>query len=57
MLNLIQTIRTAEQKGFKILHAIVDSIWVRKKGGQIHAKAEDYEGLKKAIEGEKGYYI
>ncbi|MFZ0367015.1 MAG: DNA polymerase domain-containing protein, partial [Nitrososphaeraceae archaeon] len=28
---LIDTIRTAEQQNFKVLHAIVDSIWVQKK--------------------------
>lgn len=54
---LIRTIRTAEQKGFKILHAIVDSIWVRKKDGQKHTSADDYEALKKAIENETGFDI
>ena len=54
---LIRTIRTAEEQGFKILHAIVDSIWVQKKGAQKHARADDYEVLKKAIENETGFDI
>lgn len=54
---LIQTMRTAEQQGFKILHAIVDSIWVQKKGGHKHARANDYEVLKKGIENETGFDI
>ena len=54
---LIRTIRTAEQQGFKILHAIVDSIWVRKKAGQKAARADDYDALKKAIESQTGFDI
>ncbi|MEZ0269020.1 MAG: DNA polymerase domain-containing protein [Nitrososphaeraceae archaeon] len=54
---LIQTIRTAEQQGFKILHAIVDSIWVQKKAGERNARAEDYEALKQAIENETHFDI
>jgi DNA polymerase I len=54
---LIQTIRTAEQQGFKILHAIVDSIWVQKKAGQKIARIEDYEALKQTIENETHFDI
>ena len=54
---LIRTIRTAEQQGFKILHAIVDSIWVQKKDGQKKARSEDYEALKQAIENETNFDI
>jgi DNA polymerase elongation subunit (family B) len=54
---LIRTIRTAEQQGFKILHAIVDSIWVQKKAGQRNARANDYEALKQVIENETHFDI
>ena len=54
---LIRTIRTAEQQGFKILHAIVDSIWVQKKAGQRNARADDYEILKQVIEKETHFDI
>jgi DNA polymerase, archaea type len=54
---LIRTIRTAEEQGFKILHAIVDSIWVQKKGAQKYARTDDYEVLKQAIENKTGFDI
>lgn len=54
---LIQTIRTAEQQGFKILHAIVDSIWVQKNYGQKKAGADDYGSLKEAIEKQTNFDI
>lgn len=54
---LIRTIRTAEKQGFKVLHAIIDSIWVQKKQGQENANAEDYEQLKQAIEIETNFDI
>ena len=54
---LIRTIRTAEQQGFKILHAIVDSIWVQKKDGQRNARTDDYEALKQVIEKETHFDI
>ena len=53
---LIQTIRTAEQQGFKILHAIVDSIWVQK-GGDRNVSKPDYEALKEAIEIQTNFTI
>jgi len=54
---LITTMRIAERQGFSILHAIVDSIWVQKKGPQKVAKQDDYETLKKVIESDTGFYI
>jgi DNA polymerase-2 len=56
---LIDTIRTAEQQGFKVLHAIVDSIWVRKNNLQkdITIDIDVYESLKEAIENKTGFDI
>lgn len=54
---LIQTMRTAERQGFKILHAIVDSIWVQKNDGQKKAGAQDYGSLKESIEKEINFDI
>jgi DNA polymerase-2 len=56
---LIDTIRTAEQQGFKVLHAIVDSIWVRKNNLQkdITIDTDVYESLKEAIENKTGFDI
>jgi len=54
---LITTMRIAERQGFSILHAIVDSIWVQKKGPQKVAKQDDYETLKKVIESDTGFDI
>jgi len=48
---LIQTIRTTERQGFKILHAIVDSIWVQKRGDR-NGSEREYQALKEAIERE-----
>lgn len=54
---LIDTIRTAEQQGFKVLHAIVDSIWVQKSNPQKDITIETYESLKTAIENKTGFDI
>ena len=54
---LISTMRIAERQEFSILHAIVDSIWVQKKGPQKVAKQDDYETLKKVIESDTGFDI
>ena len=54
---LIDTIRTAEQKGFKILHAIVDSIWVQRKDSQKEVTNDIYESLEKSIENKTGFDI
>lgn len=50
---LLQTIRIAELHGFKILHAIVDSIWIQKKD----TINNDYESLKTEIENKTGFPI
>lgn len=42
----LQATRIAEQRGFRVLHGIVDSLWVQKKG----ATESDYMELKRAIE-------
>jgi DNA polymerase, archaea type len=54
---LIDTIRTAEQEGFKVLHAIVDSIWVQKSNPQKDITIDTYESLKTAIENKTGFDI
>jgi DNA polymerase, archaea type len=54
---LIRTMRIAERYGFKVLHAIVDSIWIQKRNEQNHVNQDDYDMLKKAIEKETGFEI
>lgn len=54
---LINTIRTAERQGFKVLHAIVDSIWIQKKNAQNNLNRSELEALKKEIEKETGFEI
>lgn len=49
----LQAIRIAERQGFRILHGIVDSLWVQKKG----ATESDYVELKSAVEKETGFSI
>jgi len=50
---LLQTVRIAESQEFKILHAIVDSIWIQKK----NVVDNDYESLKTEIENKTGFPI
>jgi len=50
---LLQTMRIAESHGFKILHAIVDSIWIQRKD----ATMKDYTQLKNEIENKIGFPI
>jgi len=50
---LIQATRTAEALGFRVLHGIVDSLWVQKR----NATPDDYAKLKRAIEQETGFEI
>ncbi|MDP9306094.1 MAG: hypothetical protein M3O68_07110 [Thermoproteota archaeon] len=50
---LLQTVRIAESQEFKILHAIVDSIWVQKK----NVVNNDYKSLKTEIENKTGFPI
>jgi len=48
---LLQAIRIAEKNGFKVLHGIVDSMWIHKKG----VTRKDYERIKKQIAHETGF--
>ncbi|MFQ5856577.1 MAG: DNA polymerase domain-containing protein [Anaerolineae bacterium] len=48
--KLLQAKEVAEARGFRLIHAIVDAIWVQKEG----AKEEDYIALLEAIEREAG---
>jgi DNA polymerase I len=50
---LSKAVRVDESRGFKVLHGIVDSIWVAKQG----AAREDYLKLKEAIEQNIGFPI
>lgn len=48
---LLQAIKIAEKNRFKVLHGIVDSLWVYKK----NATRTDYDALRKQIENETGF--
>jgi len=48
---LLQAIKIAEKNRFKVLHGIVDSLWVYKKD----ATRTDYDALRKQIENETGF--
>ncbi len=50
---LLKTARIAESQGFKILHAIVDSIWIQKR----NVINNDYKNLKTEIENKIGFPI
>jgi DNA polymerase-2 len=50
---LLDTARIAEGRGFEVMHGIVDSLWVQKKG----AGKSDYLGLKAEIESGTGFAI
>ena len=50
---LKQATRIAEKSGFRVLHGIVDSLWVKKKGSQ----PDEYQRLKESIEKETGFDI
>lgn len=57
---LLQAAKIAEKHGFRVLHGIVDSLWIQKKkkngsGGRI--KEEDYLQLKGSIENKTGFKI
>lgn len=52
---LSQTMHTAEDMGFDVLHGIVDSIWVKKNGKDI--TKNDYFKLKETIERETKFDI
>ena len=49
----LQATRIAERQGFRVLHGIVDSLWIQKR----NATEGDYTELKKTIEEETGFSI
>ena len=50
---LIDAARVAERRGFKVMHGIVDSLWLRKVG----AGEDDFERLRREIEAETKFAI
>jgi DNA polymerase-2 len=52
---LLQTAKIAERHGFRVLHGIVDSLWIQKKKNE--ATKQDYLELKESIETETGFAI
>ena len=48
---LLNAIHIAEDMGFKVLHGIVDSIWIQRK----NVTETDYDNLRKKIEKETGF--
>ena len=48
---LLDAARIAEERGFEVMHGIVDSLWVKKEG----ADRKDYLELKAGIESETGF--
>src|SRR5581483_11759167 len=52
---LLEATRIAEEQGFRVLHGIVDSLWVVRKGRP--ADEEDYSRLKERIEKETKFAI
>lgn len=50
---LMQAVRVSEKQGFRVLHGIVDSLWVYRRG----ATKDDFMGLKDAIERETDFTI
>jgi DNA polymerase, archaea type len=50
---LVGAARVAERRGFKVMHGIVDSLWLKKEG----AGQEDYERLRGEIEAETEFAI
>jgi DNA polymerase elongation subunit (family B) len=50
---LLDAARVAERRGFRVMHGIVDSLWLKKEG----AGREDYERLRREIEAETKFAI
>jgi DNA polymerase-2 len=50
---LLESVRVAEYYGFRVLHGIVDSVWLYRRG----ATRADYSKLKEAIEHATGFAI
>ncbi len=55
---LLQAAKIAERQGFRVLHGIVDSIWIKKKKNDSTVQQKnDYLHLKESIEKETGFAI
>ncbi len=52
--KLLVAKETAEQNGFRVLHALVDSLYVQKNGQKEAATREDYERLAREVEQRAG---
>ena len=50
---LVDAARVAERRGFRVMHGIVDSLWLRKAG----AGRDDFERLRREIEAETKFAI
>ena len=50
---LLKTVRMAEERGFEIVHGIVDSLWLKKEG----ASAEEYADLCRVVSKEIGVQL
>ncbi len=50
---LVDAARVAERRGFRVMHGIVDSLWLKREG----AGEEDYERLRREIEAETKFAI
>ncbi len=50
---LVDAARVAERRGYRVMHGIVDSLWLKKEG----AGREDYERLRREIEAETKFVI
>ncbi|MGH9920545.1 MAG: DNA polymerase domain-containing protein, partial [Nitrososphaerales archaeon] len=50
---LVDAARVAERRGFRVMHGIVDSLWLKRVG----AGEEDYERLRREIEAETKFAI
>jgi DNA polymerase-2 len=58
---LLQAAKIAERHGFRVLHGIVDSLWIKKNGKENSSNSDnyydDYLSLKESIEKETGFVI
>ncbi|HEV2389703.1 MAG TPA: DNA polymerase domain-containing protein, partial [Nitrososphaerales archaeon] len=50
---LVDAARVAERRGFRVMHGIVDSLWLKREG----ADEEDFEELRREIEAETRFAI
>ena len=59
---VLQVAKIVERHGFRVLHGIVDSLWIKKKkkdgsGKRIKKEEGDYLQLKESIENKTGFKI